>query len=145
MIDRTESDRAEQAPEETALFVERMEKAHAAQPPTSSAAEVYDIVEPIGRGGMGEVWRAIQRSVGREIALKQLSIDNPAAEEHFLSEARVTARLSHANIVPVHTLGRSDNGRPMLAMKLIKGRSWRDALRVEPPELDLTQHLRVFL
>lgn len=130
--------------EDTAIFVERMQRAQASQPP-ASAAEAYEIVAPIGRGGMGEVWRAIQRSLGREIALKQLATDNPAAEEHFLSEARVTARLSHANIVPVHALGRSGDGRPLLAMKLVKGRSWLDLLREDGAAPDLTRHLHIFL
>lgn len=130
--------------EETAFFVERMTRAQAPSPPPS-AAEAYDIVSPIGRGGMGEVWLAIQRSLGREIALKQLSTDNPALEEHFLSEARVTARLSHANIVPVHALGRSSDGRPMLVMKLVKGRSWLDLLREERGDEHLTRHLQIFL
>lgn len=57
--------------------------------PASGAAESYEIVASIGRGGMGEVWRAVQRSLGREVALKQLTTDDPAAAMHFLSEARV--------------------------------------------------------
>jgi hypothetical protein len=136
--------------EETGIFVERLARAQAAQPAPSArgsdgAAEAYEIVAPIGRGGMGEVWRAVQRSLGREIALKSLATDNPLAEEHFLSEARVTARLSHANIVPVHALGRASDGRPMLAMKLVKGRSWLDVLRDGGAEKDLTRELQTFL
>ena len=92
------------------------------------AGESYEIVAPIGRGGMGEVWRAVQRSLGREVAIKQLVTDNPAAVDHFISEARVTARLSHANVIPVHALGRGGDGRPMIAMKLVKGTCWQDLL-----------------
>lgn len=133
------------SPEETAVFVERMARAQGPTGSDGGGTEAYEIVAPIGRGGMGEVWRAVQRSLGREIALKQLTADNPVAEEHFLSEARVTARLSHANIVPVHALGRSGDGRPMLAMKLVKGRSWLDVLREEPGQEHMGQHLQVFL
>ncbi|MEZ4297184.1 MAG: serine/threonine-protein kinase [Polyangiaceae bacterium] len=130
--------------EDTLLFVERMARAEREQPPPASA-ESYDIIAPIGRGGMGEVWHAVQRSLGRDIALKQLATDNPAAEEHFLSEARVTARLSHANIVPVHALGRSPDGRPMLAMKLVKGRSWLDLLAEDSASRSLTRHIEILL
>lgn len=130
--------------EETAIFVERMQRAQASRAPAGEA-EAYEILAPIGRGGMGAVWRAVQRSLGREIALKQLATDNPLAEEHFLSEARVTARLSHANIVPVHALGRASDGRPMLAMKLVKGRSWLDVLREERADQGLERQLQIFL
>ncbi|MBK8255920.1 MAG: serine/threonine protein kinase [Polyangiaceae bacterium] len=131
------------SPEDTVMFVERLAQSERA--PAPSVAESYEIVAPIGKGGMGEVWRAVQRSLGREIALKQLSTDNPVAAEHFFSEARVTARLSHANIVPVHALGRTGDGRPMLAMKLVKGRSWHDILLEEGATRDLNKHLAIFL
>lgn len=135
---------ASDSAQETALFVEQMARAQETLPP-ASVAEAYEVVAPIARGGMGEVWRAVQRSLGREVALKQLAVDDPGAATHFLSEARVTARLSHANIVPVHALGRAPDGRPMLAMKLVKGHSWLDLLREDGAERDLGKHLAIFL
>jgi serine/threonine-protein kinase len=130
--------------EDTSVVYERLLREQETPPPPGGA-DAYDIVEPIGRGGMGEVWKAVQRSLGREVALKQLATDNPAAVEHFLSEARVTARLSHANIIPVHTLGRAGDGRPMLAMKLVKGTSWHDLLHGPGATRDLSRHLSIFL
>lgn len=133
------------ASEDTAMFLEQMARVRDADPPSEGPPEAYDIVGPLGRGGMGAVWRAVQRSLGREIALKQLTVESPVAEEHFLSEARVTARLSHANIIPVHGLGRATDGRPMLAMKLVHGRSWLDLLRDEGAGANLLRQLHIFL
>ncbi len=127
--------------EDTAFFLAQA-NAVPTTGPAESDGEAFDIVEVIGRGGMGEVWRAIQRSLGREIALKWLSLDNAAATSYFLSEARVTARLSHANIVPVHALGRAPDGRLMLAMKLVEGQSWADVLQ---KDRNIERHLQVFL
>ncbi len=131
----------EAASQDTALFVEHLEAAQKVQPPSMSA-ETYDVVAPIGKGGMGEVWKAVQRSLGREVALKQLATDNPAALTHFISEARITARLSHANIIPVHSLGRAGDGRPMLAMKLVNGRTWLEILN---EGRDLGKNLQILL
>lgn len=132
--------------EETAVFLARASEAQASRAREGEAeGEAYEIVAELGRGGMGEVWRAVQRSLGREIALKRLSSDDATLASYFLSEARVTARLSHANIVPVHALGRAPDGRPMLAMKLVEGRTWADLLQAEGEPRDLGRHLRIFL
>lgn len=131
------------APEDTAVFYERVLRPASDAPP--GGTEAYEIVGQVGKGGMGEVWRAVQRSLGREVALKRLTTDNPSAATQFLSEARVTARLAHSNIIPVHALGRSGDGRPMLAMKLVKGTSWSDLLRSPDRKRDLRRHLAILM
>lgn len=130
--------------DDTAFFLTQSTPApnSAAMP---SDGEAYEVTAVLGKGGMGEVWRAVQRSLGREIALKRLSLDGATATSYFLSEARVTARLSHANIVPVHSLGKTPDGRPMLTMKLVEGRSWADVLADEGAARDLEKHLQIFL
>ncbi|HRI66388.1 MAG TPA: serine/threonine-protein kinase [Polyangium sp.] len=132
------------SPDDTAVFLARTSTPPASQSP-SNEGEAYEIVSELGRGGMGEVWRAVQRSLGREIALKRLATDNATAASYFVSEARVTARLSHANIVPVHALGLAPDGRPMLAMKLVEGRSWAELLQAEGENRSLERHLQIFL
>jgi eukaryotic-like serine/threonine-protein kinase len=107
----------------------------------------FRLIEIIGEGGMGVIYRAEQASLHREVAIKRVrgGLD-PQAEQYFLSEATITAKLEHANIVPVHVLARADDGAPMLAMKLVKGTSWRDLLHGEGgKEIDLAGHLRVLL
>ncbi len=107
----------------------------------------FRLMEIIGEGGMGVIYRAEQASLHREVAIKRVrgGLD-PQAEQYFLSEATITARLEHANIVPVHVLARADDGAPMLAMKLVKGTSWRDLLHGTAGDaIDLAGHLRVLL
>jgi hypothetical protein len=130
--------------EDTAIVYERVLRQQAADT-TRGGAESYEIVAPLGKGGMGEVFRAVQRSLGREIALKQVTSDDPSAVDYFLSEARVTARLSHANIIPVHALGRAPGGRPILAMKLVDGATWDELLHRDGAPRDLAEHLRIFI
>ncbi|MBM3981138.1 MAG: serine/threonine protein kinase [Planctomycetes bacterium] len=83
----------------------------------------YTRHEQVGRGGMGVVFRAHDRELDRDVAVKLLrddiATDSPLAV-HFLEEARITAQLQHPNIPPVHAVGRLPNGRPFLVMKLIK-------------------------
>jgi serine/threonine protein kinase len=73
----------------------------------------YRIVEKIGRGGMGAVYKAEDTVLGRMIALKVLDEEN--------DEARVMAALEHPGIVPVHDAGRLSDGRVFYAMKLVEG------------------------
>ncbi|MFT3692638.1 MAG: serine/threonine-protein kinase [Kofleriaceae bacterium] len=82
----------------------------------------YDLGEMIGRGGMGEVLRAHDRRIDREIAIKRMrTAPNPGAVARFLREARIQARLDHPAIVPVHDIGVDDQGRPFFTMKQITG------------------------
>jgi len=89
----------------------------------------YIVRERIGRGGMGEVFRAEDRELHRAIALKRL--DPGFDREVLLREARAAAQLSHPNVVTVHEVGEAD-GAPFLAMELVDGTTLTRWLRDEP-------------
>jgi tetratricopeptide (TPR) repeat protein len=89
----------------------------------------YIVRERIGRGGMGEVFRADDRELGRAIALKRL--DPGFDRELLLREARAAAQLSHPNVVTVHEVGEAD-GAPFLAMELVDGTTLTRWLRDQP-------------
>src|SRR6516225_6947311 len=92
----------------------------------------YELREEIGRGGMGAVYRALDVALGRDVAVKLLSDrfapDSPFAQR-FLSEARITGQLQHPGIPAVHQVGTWTDGRPFLAMKLIKGNTLEALLK----------------
>ena len=98
----------------------------------------YELGELIGRGGMGEVIVARDRSFGREVALKRMRADRPAPElvERFLREARIQARLDHPAIAPVHDLGYDSDGLPYFTMKRVGGATLAALLeaRTEKPQ-----------
>jgi serine/threonine protein kinase len=85
----------------------------------------YELVEPIGRGGMGTVYRVRDMALGREVALKVLGdVPEPAAGalvDRLRREAAVLAALEHPGIVPVHDVGVLPDGRPFYVMKLVRG------------------------
>jgi len=83
--------------------------------------------EPIGAGGMAEVDAATQESLNREIALKRPRSDRKTDEiaASLIGEARMLASLDHPNIPPIHQLGFTDNGQPVIVMKRVRGNSWR--------------------
>ncbi|TCC44050.1 serine/threonine protein kinase [Kribbella capetownensis] len=94
----------------------------------------YRIVGVIGRGGMGEVYRATDQVLGRDVAVK-LMLPVPgtlAASERFLREARATARIHDPHVVAAYDFGDHD-GCCYLAMELVSGRSVGDELRREGP------------
>jgi tetratricopeptide (TPR) repeat protein len=101
--------------------------------PLLPTTERYTLQEPIARGGMGIVYRATDTILDREVAIKVLQEcfhTSPAAVQRFLDEARIAGQLQHPGIPAVHDLGLLPDGRPFLAMKLVKGRTL-DALLEE--------------
>ena len=96
----------------------------------------FDIVEEVGRGGMGTVYLALQRSLGREVALKVLDTGPkvmPSARIRMRREAELTALLEHPNIVPVYAVGEVGEV-PFIAMKYLAGPTLADARGPWEPE-----------
>jgi serine/threonine protein kinase len=88
-----------------------------------TAGTPYTIVEEIGRGGMGTVYRAVDATLDREVALKVSTLGpaDPEEAERMRKEARVMAHLEHPGIVPVHDAGELPDGRVYYAMRLVRG------------------------
>ena len=96
----------------------------------SAFAAEYEIVSEIGRGGMAIVYRAVERELEREVALKVLPLSlagDGQMVERFLREARMAARLEHPHVVPIWRVGRA-GGLPFIAMKLVHGPTLGDLL-----------------
>ena len=92
----------------------------------------YTLSDEIARGGMGVIYRATDTLLGREIAVKVLQdkyAPGSGAALRFADEARITSQLQHPSIPPVHDLGALPDGRPFLAMKLIKGLTLEEILK----------------
>jgi WD40 repeat protein len=104
------------------------ESVDSAWPEHRDADDRYAPAGLLGRGGMGEVWAAQDRYLDRPVAMKVLAVSDPAAEARFLREARITARLDHPNIVPVHDIGVDAEGRRYFTMKQVRGGSLQDRL-----------------
>jgi eukaryotic-like serine/threonine-protein kinase len=101
-----------------------------AAPPRLNAGR-YEMLDEIAHGGMGVIWRATDTTLGREVAVKVLRdkfAPDSGTARRFADEARITAQLQHPAIPPVHDCGALPDGRPFLAMKLIKGRTLEDLL-----------------
>jgi tetratricopeptide (TPR) repeat protein len=98
----------------------------------------YRVLREIARGGMGRVLRAFDLGLERDVALKILLPGAPA--DRFVRESKITARLPHPGIPPVHALGTLADGSPFLAMKLIDGQT----LAVEMQTADRPRLLQVF-
>src|SRR5277367_2142388 len=87
----------------------------------------YEILSPLGAGGMGEVYRAKDTRLGREVALKILPESfarDPDRLRRFEQEAKAVAALNHPNIMAIHDIGEQD-GVPYLATELLEGNSLR--------------------
>jgi serine/threonine-protein kinase len=106
----------------------------------------YEIIDVLGRGGMGVVYRGIDKQIGREVAIKTLTQgfsgdDNMLAR--FYEEGRRTGRLNHPNIVIVYDLG-DDNGTPYIVMERVAGQPLDKLMRPgAEPELSMADRLGV--
>ncbi|HUQ01640.1 MAG TPA: tetratricopeptide repeat protein [Kofleriaceae bacterium] len=96
-----------------------------------SDAARYELRDELARGGGGRVCKAFDRKLGREVAIKFPHDDEEGAilRARLEREATILAGLEHPAIVPIHDAGRWDDGRPYFAMRLLGGRTFRDAMR----------------
>jgi Tfp pilus assembly protein PilF len=108
----------------------------------------YTLLGKLGGGGMGTVYRARDTRLGRDLAVKVLHErwqGYPSMVQRFNEEAWITAQLQHPGIPPVHELSTLLDGRPYLAMKLVKGRTLDQLLRERPsPQSELPRFLKTF-
>ncbi|MBC7821010.1 MAG: PD40 domain-containing protein, partial [Planctomycetaceae bacterium] len=97
----------------------------------------YTLHRVYGKGGLGQVWMAQDRTLNRRVALKELKpgrvkhVDSPATRgilRRFLREAQITGQLQHPNIVPVYDVERRDGGLPFYTMKLVEGQTFAKAI-----------------
>jgi serine/threonine-protein kinase len=92
----------------------------------------FKVVRPHAKGGLGKVSVAIDRELNREVALKEIHsqyADHPDSRARFQLEAEITGGLEHPGVVPVYSLGASEDGRPFYAMRFIRGESLREAIK----------------
>jgi serine/threonine protein kinase len=106
----------------------------------------YQLVEPLGQGGMGTVYKAFDPSLARVVAVKIISAQLGVSQEHherFFREARAAAHLSHRNIITIHDLG-EENGTPFLAMEFLEGRDLEQRMRANE-HMQLARKLEIAL
>ena len=104
----------------------------------------YQILERLGQGGMGVVYRAFDPQIVSTVAIKVIStqlVDQPEHRERFFREARAAGRLAHRNIITIFDLG-EDNGHPYIAMEYVEGQSLDVRMRKGDP-LTLSQKILI--
>ena len=95
----------------------------------------YEVIAPLGKGGMGEVYRARDTRLDRTVAIKVLASGIPGQasdRERFQQEARAISSLAHPNICTLHDVGTTEEGIDFLVMELIDGESLADRLNRGP-------------
>lgn len=110
-----------------------------------SGTETYEVVAEIGRGGMGVVYKAVQPSLERTVAIKMLSAQraDPIALQRLIREGRLSATLDHPNIVRVYSFNADVEGHPFVVMEFIEGKTLSELLK-ERTKLDLDAFFDIF-
>ena len=106
----------------------------------------YQILERLGQGGMGVVYRAFDPQIERDVAIKVISaqlVDQSEHRERFFREARAAGRLAHKNIITIFDLG-EDDGQPYIAMEYVEGQSLEARMRSGEP-LTLSQKVATII
>ena len=96
----------------------------------------YEILSPLGAGGMGEVYRARDPRLGRDVAIKVVlstAADDPLVQERFEREARAVAALAHPNILALFDVGTTDDGVTFVVTELLQGETLRQRLAAGGP------------
>ncbi|MDP6954773.1 MAG: bifunctional serine/threonine-protein kinase/formylglycine-generating enzyme family protein [Planctomycetota bacterium] len=96
-----------------------------------ASTERYEDLGLLGTGGMGEVRRVLDRDLGRTMALKVIHtemMEAPALLARFIEEAQTSSQLQHPGIVPVHEIGRMEDGRFYFTMAEVKGRTFSNVI-----------------
>ncbi len=115
-----------------------------ASPDDPFIGTAYRAIRRLGRGGAGEVWEAMQKTLGKRVAIKVMhghlankSAANKSVGARMQLEAQALARLQHPNIVDVFDMGLTQRGQPFFVMPLLQGRSLHEMIRTDgalPPQ-----------
>ncbi len=105
----------------------------------------YELLEKLGQGGMGVVYKARQASIDRQVAVKMVKTASVTDKQRrsFVSEAVITGELDHPNIVPIYDLGTDEAGALFYSMKEVKGTPWKDAIKQKTQAENVEILLRV--
>lgn len=130
----------------TAISLPSLQVVSDAASTPAGAAHALRTLGVLGEGGMGKVWLAHDAALDREIAVKQVrsEVQDERSLDALLREARITARLAHPNVVPIHAVGLDETVGPVVVMKRIEGRTWADVLAAEGSRA-ATRHLEIFI
>ena len=100
--------------------------------------DAYEIIRPLGSGGMGDVWLATETRLGRSVAVKVLPADltrDPSRVQRFEQEARAASALNHPNVCTIFALGETSEGQQYIAMEYVEGETLRRRLTTSRPSV----------
>lgn len=94
-------------------------------------ADRYVLLDNFAHGGLGNLWRAEDTAIRREVAYKELlpkALKKPIQVERFIEEAQISGQLEHPGIIPIYDVGVQENGAPFYTMKLVRGGNMEEAI-----------------